>query len=231
MRSFILHTVAVLTLWSLPLGDAEAQRRCTRGKPCGNTCIAQNRTCHVGTPSATPTQEPTPRSAPTSPPVRSTPAPAPTQRAPSTPPATTPAPTDRATVATAVDGYYAIDSIEAREVAEARARALARRDAARRRSVDPGGDLDLGVDAAEDSALEAARIRSRARSAPPQEAARPRAPANAGDALWVASRRGRTYYKAGCSGANALSPENRIYFRTEAEAQAAGLTRSRTSGC
>jgi hypothetical protein len=208
----LFHVVAlVVTALALPLREAEAQRNCSRGKPCGNTCIAQNRTCHVGTP----TERPTPP-----PPARSTPAAAPPPR----PTAPAPAAATVPTIATAVDGYYALDSIEAREVAEARARALARRDAARRGSVDPGGDLDLGVDEPA-----APSMPSRASAVPP--ARQSREPANAGSALWVASSRGRTYYKAGCSGANALSPANRIYFRTEAEAQAAGLTRSRTSGC
>ena len=30
----------------------EAQPNCKKGKPCGNTCIAQNKTCRVGAPSA-----------------------------------------------------------------------------------------------------------------------------------------------------------------------------------
>jgi hypothetical protein len=35
-----------------------AQRRCTRGVPCGNSCIAAGKTCHVGAPTATPTPAP-----------------------------------------------------------------------------------------------------------------------------------------------------------------------------
>lgn len=31
----------------------EAQKVCTKGKPCGNTCIAANKTCRVGTGTAT----------------------------------------------------------------------------------------------------------------------------------------------------------------------------------
>jgi endonuclease YncB( thermonuclease family) len=49
--------------------ELEAQRNCTRGKPCGNTCIAQNRTCRVGT--GTARQAPTTRSAPAATPAAS----------------------------------------------------------------------------------------------------------------------------------------------------------------
>lgn len=38
-------------LLALPLPTA-AQRNCTKGKPCGDTCIAVNRTCRVGSGSA-----------------------------------------------------------------------------------------------------------------------------------------------------------------------------------
>lgn len=48
---------------------------------------------------------------------------------------------------------------------------------------------------------------------------------------WVASTRGNTYYRAGCSGANKLSSANKVYFATEELARAAGYTRSRTKGC
>jgi hypothetical protein len=36
---------AALALLAL---DADAQKRCTKGKPCGNTCIALDKDCHVG---------------------------------------------------------------------------------------------------------------------------------------------------------------------------------------
>jgi hypothetical protein len=48
---------------------------------------------------------------------------------------------------------------------------------------------------------------------------------------WVASSRGRTYYRAGCGGANKLSAQNRIYFKDEASAEAAGYARSGAKGC
>lgn len=43
----LLAIVAVLSLTSAPL---HAQKKCVKGKPCGNTCIAQNKTCHIDTP-------------------------------------------------------------------------------------------------------------------------------------------------------------------------------------
>src|SRR5687767_14169548 len=50
------------------------------------------------------------------------------------------------------------------------------------------------------------------------------------EAAWVASSRGSTYYRNGCSGGNKLSPANRIYFATAEAAEAAGFRRSRTRG-
>lgn len=50
-------------------------------------------------------------------------------------------------------------------------------------------------------------------------------------APWIASSRGSTYYRNGCTGARRLSPANRIFFATEEEAQRAGYRRSRTEGC
>ena len=54
---------------------------------------------------------------------------------------------------------------------------------------------------------------------------------NSGDGDWIASSRGTTYYKAGCSGANKLSAANVIRFKSEDEAQKAGYHRSATKGC
>jgi micrococcal nuclease len=45
MRNLILIVLALLAS-TAPL---EAQKNCSKGKPCGNTCIARNKTCHVGT--------------------------------------------------------------------------------------------------------------------------------------------------------------------------------------
>ena len=45
---------------SLLAGNAEAQKNCRKGIPCGNTCIAANKVCRVGSPSARPTTPPSP---------------------------------------------------------------------------------------------------------------------------------------------------------------------------
>jgi endonuclease YncB( thermonuclease family) len=42
-----------LSLLALVPSAAEAQKKCVKGKPCGNTCIAVTATCRVGTGSAT----------------------------------------------------------------------------------------------------------------------------------------------------------------------------------
>jgi hypothetical protein len=53
----------------------------------------------------------------------------------------------------------------------------------------------------------------------------------AADAPWVGSSKGSTYYRNGCSAARKLSAANRIYFKSEKEAEDAGYTRSRSKGC
>ena len=118
LRSWLLGFV-IGALWIAP---AEGQRQCVKGKPCGNTCIAANRTCRVGTPKASPSK----------------------------------------------------------------ALPLVTQDTA----------------------------------AVPDTSAK-----------WVASRRGSVYYRIGCSGANQLVARNRVYFKSEGDAKAAGYTRSRTRGC
>ena len=122
---YALFTFVGLSL--LVVGNAEGQRNCRKGLPCGNTCIAANKVCHVGTPATPPST-----------PLASAVAPKPAD-------STTVAPTDN----------------------------------------------------------------------------------NA----WVASSRGHTYYRRGCSRANHLLPANLIYFRTEEEARRAGYSRSTTRGC
>ena len=113
----------ILGLTLLVVSKAEGQKNCRKGIPCGNTCIAANKVCRIGTPS--------------------------------TSPATQPSPT--------VSDSTAI------------------------------------------------------------------APTNT--MAWVASPRGHTYYRRGCSTANRLSSANVIYFRTEEEAQRAGYRRSTSRGC
>lgn len=43
---------AVVVLLVSPVA-VEAQRNCSKGKPCGNTCIARDKVCRVGAPPAT----------------------------------------------------------------------------------------------------------------------------------------------------------------------------------
>ena len=44
-----------LGLTLLAVGNAEGQKNCRKGIPCGNTCIAANKVCHIGAPSTPPT--------------------------------------------------------------------------------------------------------------------------------------------------------------------------------
>src|SRR5690606_32842978 len=49
--STLIRTAIVFTaLLAVAAADATAQKRCTKGIPCGNTCIAANKTCRVGSP-------------------------------------------------------------------------------------------------------------------------------------------------------------------------------------
>src|SRR5207248_200309 len=114
-----LLLLAVSILFALPVA-ANAQKRCRKGIPCGNTCIAANKTCRAGMPAYAP----------------------------------------------------------------------------------PPSQLSPPAQAEPDT--------SRA---------------------WVASSRGHAYYKHGRSGANRLTPSNRVHFRTEEEAQRAGYRRSTPRGC
>ena len=116
-----LFTLLGLSL--LAVSSAEGQKNCRKGIPCGNTCIAVNKVCRIGSFSARPTAPPSPT----------------------------------------VSDSTAV------------------------------------------------------------------APTN--NMAWVASSRGHTYYRRGCSTANRLSPANLIYFRTEEEAQRAGYRRSTSRGC
>ena len=51
---------AFLGLSLLAVSNAEGQKNCRKGIPCGNTCIAANKVCHIGTPSTPPTTTPAP---------------------------------------------------------------------------------------------------------------------------------------------------------------------------
>ncbi len=61
MRHVIGLLLAAAVLAAAP---AQAQKKCVKGIPCGNTCIAANKTCRVGTPAASPTREPVSTAAP-----------------------------------------------------------------------------------------------------------------------------------------------------------------------
>jgi hypothetical protein len=114
--------VVLATLVMCPV-VATAQTQCVKGKPCGGTCIAVRKSCHVERPAYAPPSDSTP---------------------------------------------VAAESVRA----------------------DPGNGM-----------------------------------------AWVASSRGEVYYRRGCSNANRLVAENRVYFRTEEEAKRAGYRRSGSPGC
>jgi len=64
LRRLVILCLTLLFCLSAPL---VAQKICKKGKPCGNTCIAMDKQCHVGSPSA-----PAPTTAPAPVPLTST---------------------------------------------------------------------------------------------------------------------------------------------------------------
>jgi hypothetical protein len=66
-------------------------------------------------------------------------------------------------------------------------------------------------------------------SAPePTPAASAKAPLDAGQGKFVASKTGAKYFSLSCSGAKNIKEANRVYFQTEDAAKAAGYTPSAT---
>lgn len=60
MRRFLIVLASLLLLSPFGATDLEAQKNCSKGKPCGNTCIAKNKNCRVGTGTARPATRTTP---------------------------------------------------------------------------------------------------------------------------------------------------------------------------
>jgi len=60
MRRTLGTLLAALLLFA---ATAQAQRNCVRGKPCGNTCIAVNKTCRISSPAPRPAPAPAARPA------------------------------------------------------------------------------------------------------------------------------------------------------------------------
>lgn len=60
MRRFLFSALAFLALALAP-SELDAQKRCTKGKPCGNSCIAQDKVCRIGAPTTTTSPPPAAR--------------------------------------------------------------------------------------------------------------------------------------------------------------------------
>ncbi len=81
------------------------------------------------------------------------------------------------------------------------------------------------------SATTSARLPAAAAAAAPQSASAGKIPVVPGgtsvaptEGKYVASKSGTKYYLPACSGVNRIKPENRVWFATVEDAQAAGLT-------
>jgi len=68
-------------------------------------------------------------------------------------------------------------------------------------------------------------------NAPRRSTAQLANPADTARGPWVASARGKVYYRSTCSAANKLAPKNRVYFPSEDVARKAGYAHSRSKGC
>jgi hypothetical protein len=53
-----LRLPAIVLSLSALSAEAGAQKRCTKGIPCGGTCISADKVCRVGSPSSTPSSKP-----------------------------------------------------------------------------------------------------------------------------------------------------------------------------
>ncbi len=49
-----------------------------------------------------------------------------------------------------------------------------------------------------------------------------------GEGSFVAAKTGSRYYPADCGSASRIKPENKVYFKTESAAEAAGYTKAQT---
>lgn len=59
MQSTLLRTAIISAVLLVACAaDAAAQKRCTKGIPCGNSCIAANKTCRVGSPARPSSSQP-----------------------------------------------------------------------------------------------------------------------------------------------------------------------------
>lgn len=115
-----LLSLAIAGLFSMPgmamdfyAKSGEFAATCVKGKPCGNSCININYTCHITSPSPSPVPPPAPVPAPTPQP---TPAPTPAPTIAPTPaptqapvPAPVPAPTPAPVLQSAADVSYVSD--------------------------------------------------------------------------------------------------------------------------
>lgn len=63
MMTLLWGSLLLLVVMASPV---EAQRRCTKGIPCGNSCIAATKTCRIGT---TPAPKPETATPPTAAPI------------------------------------------------------------------------------------------------------------------------------------------------------------------
>jgi hypothetical protein len=63
MNSRPARTLLVALVLGVLGQRAEAQRNCVKGKPCGNSCIARDKVCHMGS-GAAPAPRPLIRAAP-----------------------------------------------------------------------------------------------------------------------------------------------------------------------
>ena len=216
MRPIFFATLPLFVIAS----DAMAQPRCTKGIPCGNSCIAANKVCRTGPGSATRGGEPT-----TAPNVEAV-------AAGALGLGNFSALADRSNprlpwVVSRAGGTYYRNGCGGGARIPPKERLYFRTE---------GEVQRIGFARATDSqdACDAKALawhRALIDSAASPVATSVERVESAADSSWVASVADGVYFRRGCSASQDLAPANRKYFRTEAAAIAEGYRRSRTLGC
>jgi hypothetical protein len=198
---------------------AGAQPNCRKGIPCGNSCIAANKVCRIGSGSARGDAS-----------------------APNVSPAGAAQPLGFASVSALADRsnprlpwvvrasggpYYRNGCAGAARVPPAERLYFRTEDEVRRIGFVAATDRENACDA---KALAWHQALVDSTRAPPVLS--PTAPAEVPpDSAWVGSVADSVYFRISCPAAQDLAPSNRKYFRSEAAAIAEGYRRSRTLGC
>lgn len=198
-----IHLVGLLAV--LAVSTLQAQKNCTKGIPCGNTCIAANKVCRIGSSSSPPAAPAAAR-------------PTPLLSAPASPGGAPGAPW-----VAFRDGTLYYKNVAACEPTQVPARAdrvyFQSAEDAERFGLIPSTER-----ACQGAAARAGGVVSRSTLGP----ATPTSSSSVSlDTVeWIGSRRSLFYFKARCIPASTIPTDERVYFRTETRARESGYQRA-----